>query len=332
MGEEEGGVPVFLDLTKKERKGWRMALFDKLKSGLGKTRKNLVGRLRQTLALRPQIDEELFDEIEEVLISSDIGVETALSVLENVRERVKKERIAATDRVQELLRQELKGLLEKHSPGSSDGRFFSPAVKPFVIMVVGVNGTGKTTTIGKLAAQFTRLGKKVLIAAADTFRAAASEQLQVWAERSGSQLVQQKPGADPGAVAFDAASAALARGADVLIVDTAGRLHTKVNLMEELKKVRRVLEKKIPGAPHETLLVLDATVGQNALRQVEEFRRAVGVTGIVLTKLDGTAKGGVVLAVANSFEIPVRFVGIGEKIDDLEPFDPDVFVDALFAE
>ena len=308
-----------------------MALFGRLKSGLGKTRKSLLGKLQQALALRPKIDEELFEEIEEILISSDMGVETSLEVLDRVRERVKKERVTDSSAVQDLLREELKKLIDGHVPQPGED-FFNPAQKPFTIMIVGVNGTGKTTTIGKLAAQFTRRGKKVLIAAADTFRAAASDQLKIWAERSGSHLIQQQPGSDPAAVAFDAASAALARGADVLIIDTAGRLHTKVNLMEELKKIQRVLQKKIPGAPHETLLVLDATVGQNALRQVEEFSKAVGLTGIVLTKLDGTAKGGVVLSVAHMFGIPVRFVGVGEKIDDLEPFDADAFVDALFQE
>ncbi len=306
-----------------------MALLDKLKSKLGKTRQNILGKLQSTLSRRPKIDEDLLEEIEEILISSDIGVDTTLAVIENLRERIKKERISEPAALQNLIREELKALLngENERPGEE---FFSPAVKPFAIMVVGVNGTGKTTTIGKLAARFTQRGKKVLIAAADTFRAAATEQLQIWADRSGSHLVQQQPGADPAAVAYDAANAALARNMDVLIIDTAGRLHTKVNLMEELKKVRRVLEKKIPGAPHETLLVLDATIGQNARRQVEEFSRAVGLTGIVLTKLDGTAKGGVVIGIANEFNIPVKFVGIGEKVEDLEPFDAESFVDAIF--
>jgi fused signal recognition particle receptor len=306
-----------------------MAWFGKLRAGLAKTRNSLLGQLQSIFSGHAGLDDETLEELEELLISADLGVETTENVIERLRERAREERIEDSHRLQEILQEELIRLLDGQVSWDPDA-FFSPSQRPFVIMVVGVNGSGKTTTIGKLAAQFTARGKKVLIAAADTFRAAAAEQLKIWAERSGSQLVQQQPGADPAAVAFDAARAALARGMDVLIVDTAGRLHTKVNLMEELKKVHRVLGKQIPGAPHETFIVLDATIGQNARRQVEEFSRAVGLTGIILTKLDGTAKGGVVLGIAGEYSVPVRFIGVGESIDDLEPFDAPAFVQALF--
>lgn len=304
-----------------------MALFNKLKTGLSKTRDGVLSRLQQVISLRPRIDDELLEELEEILISSDIGVATTTTVIKNLRERVDREHLQDPSGLRLLIRDELKRLL---NGSGMEADFFTCSARPFVVMVVGVNGTGKTTTIGKLAARFHNRGKKVLIAAADTFRAAASEQLEIWARRSRSQIVQQQPGADPAAVAFDAMNAAFARKMDVLIIDTAGRLHTKINLMEELKKVKRVLSKKIPDAPHEILLVLDATVGQNALRQVEEFTRAVDLTGIVLTKLDGTAKGGMVISIAHEMNVPVKFVGVGEKIDDLEPFNPEAFVDAIF--
>jgi len=308
-----------------------MALFDHLKSGLSRTRQGIQDGLRRIVARRSQIDEELLAEVEELLLSGDVGITTATAILDQVRQRLRQEPAVDASRLQELLREELKALLvgEGGQPTTSSD-FFNPAAKPFVLLVVGVNGTGKTTTIGKMAVQFTRRGKKVLIAAADTFRAAAAEQLAIWAERSNSHFIQQQAGADPAAVAYDAGNSAMARELDVVIIDTAGRLHTKVNLMEELKKVRRVITKQVPNAPHETLLVLDATIGQNAKRQVEEFSRAADITGIVLTKLDGTAKGGVVIGIANEFKIPVKFIGIGERIDDLEPFDAGAFVDALF--
>lgn len=306
-----------------------MALFEKLKTSLSKTRSGVLGKLQQVISHRPQIDDDLMDELEELLISSDIGVDTSLTVIENLRQRVNREHLSDTTKLQGLLHEELKKLLDGEQENAYPD-FFTVNKKPYVIMIAGVNGTGKTTTIGKMAAQFTSQGKKVLIAAADTFRAAASEQLEIWAQRSRSQIVQQQSGADPAAVAFDALNAALSRDMDVLIIDTAGRLHTQVNLMEELKKVKRVLTKRLADTPHEVLLVLDATVGQNAKRQVEEFGRAVDLTGIILTKLDGTAKGGVVISIANEYKIPVKFIGVGEKIEDLEPFKADKFVDAIF--
>lgn len=306
-----------------------MAIFNKLKSSLSKTRTGVLGKLQQVITLRPKIDDELLDELEELLISSDIGVDTSLTVIENLRQRVSREHLSDPAKLQDLLHDELKKLLNGEQE-EKESDFFSVDMKPYIIMVVGVNGTGKTTTIGKLASQFTNRGKKVLVAAADTFRAAASEQLEIWAQRSESQIVQQQSGADPAAVAFDALNAAISRDIDVLIIDTAGRLHTQVNLMEELKKVKRVITKRLADAPHEVLLVLDATVGQNAKRQVEEFGRAVELSGIVLTKLDGTAKGGVVISIANEYKIPVKFIGVGEKIEDLEQFKAKTFIDAIF--
>lgn len=308
-----------------------MVLFEKLKSGLAKTRSGVIGRLQNIVSLRPKINDDLLEEIEELLISSDIGVETVLSVIANLRHRIGREHVSDPAKLQDILCDELKILLDgNHEHELFDLDFFSNPVKPYVILIVGVNGTGKTTTIGKLAAQFTNRGKKVLIAAADTFRAAAVEQIEVWAKRSNSQLVQHQSGSDPAAVAFDAINATLARDIDVLIIDTAGRLHTQVNLMEELKKVKRIIAKKVENAPHETLLVLDATVGQNARRQVAEFSRTVDLSGIVLTKLDGTAKGGVVISIAHEFNVPIRFIGIGENIDDLETFNANSFIDAIF--
>jgi len=308
-----------------------VAFLSKLKFGLSKTRQGVLGRLQQVVTLRPKIDEELLEEIEEILISSDIGVDTSLSVIENLRARIGREHVSDPSKLQSLIQEELKALLDgEQEYHSIESDFFLIPKKPFVIMIVGVNGTGKTTTIGKLAAQFSERGKKVMVAAADTFRAAASEQLEIWAKQSNSQIVQQQSGADPASVAFDALNAAISRDIDVLIIDTAGRLHTKINLMEELKKIKRVLSKQIEDAPHETFLVLDATIGQNAKRQVEEFSRAADLSGIVLTKLDGTAKGGVVIGIANEFKIPVKFIGLGEKIGDLEPFNSSAFVDAIF--
>lgn len=305
-----------------------MALLSKLKAKLSKTRQGILGRLQKTLSVRSGIDEELLEEVEELLISSDVGIDTTLAIIDGVRKRVKVENLDKPDVIQALLCEEMKSLLNGNHERSD---FFSIDRKPFVIMVVGVNGTGKTTTIGKLAAKFTDNGKKVLISASDTFRAAASEQLEIWAKRSGSHIVRHQEGADPAAVAFDTVNAALARNMDVVIIDTAGRLHTKINLMNELVKVNRVLGRQVPDAPHETLLILDATTGQNARRQVEEFGRALNLTGIVLTKLDGTAKGGVVIGIANDYKVPIKFIGVGEQLDDLVLFDADSFVDAIFA-
>jgi fused signal recognition particle receptor len=274
---------------------------------------------------RTTIDTELLEELEEVLITADLGMQTTQQLISALEGRRGRGQLESPQQLRAALMEELEQLL------TLDRRPLSvESSSPYVIMVVGVNGVGKTTTIGKLANQLTQQGKKVLLGAGDTFRAAAAEQLTIWGERAGVEVVRHQEGADPGAVAFDAAKAAVARQADVLILDTAGRLHTKLNLMEELKKLRRILEREIPGAPHETLLVLDATTGQNALNQARLFNEAVAIDGIALTKLDGTAKGGIVVAIAAELQLPVRFVGIGEGVDDLRPFEPAMFVEALF--
>jgi fused signal recognition particle receptor len=293
-----------------------------LRDGLAKTRKSFTDKIG-ALILGEKVDEAFLDELEEALIASDVGVETASHVLKDLKERFKRNELSSPAQVKERLRQILFEILSARSSA------FSLTAAPAIVLVVGVNGTGKTTTIGKLAYRLQTEGKKVMLAAGDTFRAAASEQLSIWGERSGITVIKHKEGADPSAVVFDAVSAAKARAVDVLIVDTAGRLHTKSNLMEELKKVRRILSRELPGAPHETLLVLDGNTGQNALEQAKMFHESVGVTGIVLTKLDGTSKGGIVFAIYKELSIPVKFVGIGEAIEDLRSFDPREFVDAL---
>ncbi|MCK9419811.1 MAG: signal recognition particle-docking protein FtsY [Nitrospirae bacterium] len=293
-----------------------------LRDGLAKTRKNFADKVG-SLILGEKIDEAFLDELEEALIASDVGVATASLALKDLKERFKRNELSSPAQVKDRLRQILFEIISSPSP------VFSLTASPSAVLVVGVNGTGKTTTIGKLASRLQAEGKKVMLAAGDTFRAAASEQLSIWGERAGIPVIKHKEGADPSAVVFDAVSAAKARAVDVLIVDTAGRLHTKSNLMEELKKVRRILSRELPGAPHETLLVLDGNTGQNALVQAKMFHETVGITGIVLTKLDGTAKGGIVFAIYKELSIPVKFVGIGEAIEDLRSFDPREFVDAL---
>jgi fused signal recognition particle receptor len=295
-----------------------------MRVGLAKTQTALVGRIDALLGGRQRVDAELLEELEEILITADFGMKTTQDLVGSLEKRCAGGN-AAPAALRDFLKEEIRQRLRLEAAPLD-----LAAGAPFVIMVVGVNGVGKTTTIGKLARQFAAQGKKVVLGAGDTFRAAAAEQLAIWGERAGVDVVRHAEGADPAAVAFDAAKAAVARGADMLILDTAGRLHTKVNLMEELKKIRRVLSREIPGAPHETLLVLDATTGQNALVQARLFRDAVAVSGIALTKLDGTAKGGVVVAIGAELGLPVRFVGIGEGVDDLRPFDADLFVDALF--
>ncbi len=297
----------------------------RLRRGLEKTQRAFVGRLEKVLRDRETIDEEVLEEIEEVLYTADLGVATAKRLLDDLRAR--SEKGATAESLLEALKEAVEEIL------GSEGAPPVPLAKdgPHVVMFVGVNGVGKTTTIGKVAAQHVLEGRSVILAAADTFRAAAIEQLEIWGERIGSPVIKQKAGSDPSAVAFDAVAAAKARRADLLFVDTAGRLHTKVNLMEELKKMKRVLGREVPGAPHEIILVMDATTGQNALSQARQFHEAVGVTGIALTKLDGTAKGGIVIAVHEELKLPIRYIGVGEKLDDLRPFDPRAFVDAIFA-
>lgn len=302
-----------------------LSLFDRMRRGLAKTQNSLVGRIDSLLRGSKAIDAALLEELEEILITADLGMKTTQDLMRALEERLDRKELADMAALRRALQEELTQRMRlETAPLNLD------AARPFVIMVVGVNGVGKTTTIGKLARQFKDQGKKVVLGAGDTFRAAAAEQLAIWGERSGVEVVRHKEGADPAAVAFDAAKAALARKADILILDTAGRLHTKANLMEELKKVRRVLSREIPDAPHETLLVLDATTGQNALTQARLFHEVVAVSGIALTKLDGTAKGGIVVSIGNELNLPVRYIGIGEGVEDLRPFDPELFAQALF--
>ncbi len=305
--------------------------FDKLKEGLTKTRDSFVDKIQVVLGVGRKIDAELLDEIEEILITADIGVDTTEKIINAVKERVRKEKKDKGEEVFELIREEIKNILITSPSAKNDAEYrIDDATKPHVIMVVGVNGVGKTTTIGKLAYNYKQAGKQVIIGAADTFRAAANEQLEIWADRAGVPIVQQKQGADPAAVAFDTLNSAIAKNADCVIIDTAGRLHNKGNLMQELEKISRVMKKIRDTAPNEVYLVLDATTGQNAIMQAKEFMKVSEITGIVLTKLDGTAKGGVVIPIACELQIPVRYIGVGEKIDDLQVFIPEDFVDALF--
>jgi fused signal recognition particle receptor len=300
--------------------------FKKIKDGLSKTRLNLVGKISKLISGRAKIDDQMLNSLEEILLSSDVGFDATEKIIGDIRQRIKAEGFEDSQVLLNILKEEI----EKYLLDSN--RSASTMQKPHVIMVVGVNGVGKTTTIGKLAYNFKNDGYKVLIAAADTFRAAANEQLKIWADRAGVDIVQQLPGTDPGAVAFDAITAAKSRGIDVVLIDTAGRLHTKTNLMEELKKIKRVVKKIVPEAPHEVYLVLDAVTGQNALVQARQFLDAVGVTGIVLTKLDGTAKGGIIVAINQELRLPVEYVGVGEGVDDLQPFNKKRFVEALFSD
>jgi len=318
---------MFRRFRKKDEDNGKSASADKLRLGLSRTRNGLLSRIGNLLSRKTKIDPELLDEMEEILIQSDIGVDTTIKIVSRVRERVKQEKLEnSPDSVIQLLKDELLTIL-----GTEPEHLDVDLHKPYVIMVLGVNGTGKTTTIAKLAARFRNDDKKVILAAADTFRAAAVEQLEVWSQRVGGlDLIKHQDGSDPAAVAYDAMQAAIAREADVVIIDTAGRLHTKKNLMEELKKIKRVTDRALPGAPHEVLLVLDATTGQNAVSQARYFKDAVEVTAIALAKLDGTAKGGIVIAIKDEFGIPVKLIGVGEKLEDLEDFSPRDFVDALF--
>lgn len=301
-------------------------LFQRMRQGLAKTRSSLVNRMDALLGSHASLGDEFLEELEEILITADFGMQTTQELVQALTARLKEIDKNEPGQLHKVLGEEIRARLK-----TGPQEWTTPESGPLVIMVVGVNGVGKTTTIGKLAKQFADQGKKVVLGAGDTFRAAAAEQLEVWGERSGAEVVRHAEGSDPAAVAFDSAKAAMARNADVLILDTAGRLHTKVNLMEELKKIRRVLDREISGAPHETLLVLDATTGQNALIQARTFQAAVEVSGIALTKLDGTAKGGIVVAISSQLDLPVRLIGVGEGVADLRPFDADEFVSALFA-
>lgn len=310
-----------------------MSVFGSLKNKLSKTREGIVGKIQRLVVNKRKIDDELLEEIEEILISSDISVDVTMNIIDQLQEDIRKQGYADVDELMAVLKQTMLEILSEsdESNGSWHQTFFNPGKKPYVVLVAGVNGTGKTTTIGKLANLYSKKGKTVLLAAADTFRAAACEQLEVWAKRADVDIIRNQAGADPASIAYDSLSAAIAREVDVLIVDTAGRLHTKVNLMNEITKIRRVLTKQVADAPHEVLLVLDASTGQNGLTQARQFTDAVGVTGLVLTKLDGTAKGGVIFSIRDELNLPVRFIGLGEGIDDLDEFKPTEFVEALFA-
>jgi fused signal recognition particle receptor len=304
---------------------------DKIKTGLSKTRSNIFDRLKSAIGIGKKLDQNLLDEIEEILISADIGFEATEKILDTLKKNASKLSNANIDEIIEIIKLEIINILENSSQELNANPFRIDAnKKPHTILIVGVNGVGKTTTIGKLAYNYKKLNHSVLIGAADTFRAAANEQLEIWAERAGVPVIQQKQGADPAAVAFDTLHSAISKNIDVVIIDTAGRLHNKAHLMSELEKITRVMKKLKPEAPDEVLLVIDATTGQNAIQQAREFTKVTPITGIVLTKLDGTAKGGVVIPIAMEFKIPVKFIGVGEKIDDLQPFNPVIFVDALF--
>lgn len=304
----------------------RKGLLQRLRQGLSKTRSGLAGNLDSLVFGKKEINDDLLEELEEILFTSDLGVATTQELIELVQDRVNRKELDDPDKLKDLLKDQICAFLENHEVEHSAPK---PG-EPLVIMVIGVNGVGKTTTIGKAGNHFKEQGKNVMLVAADTFRAAAVEQLEIWGERIGADVVKQKEGSDPSAVVFDAVSAALSRKVDVVLIDTAGRLHTKSNLMDELEKIHRVTGKKLPGAPHEVWLVLDATTGQNAIAQAEIFHKALGVTGIILTKLDGTAKGGIVVGISHQLKLPIHFIGIGEKIDDLRPFDASDFVDAIF--
>ena len=300
-----------------------MGLFDKLKSGLFKTKKSLIDDT-EALARGRKVDDNLIDEFEEVLIMADVGPQASMAITTALREKIKQDRIKDETDLKLAFKEEVRNILKEGHKVMCAGE------DPYVILVVGVNGVGKTTTIGKLARRFTDLGFSVTLAAADTFRAAAIEQLEIWADRAGAHIVKHRSGADPAAVAFDAVASARSKNVDIVIIDTAGRLHTKSNLMEELKKIRRVVSREKSSAPHEVLLVVDATSGQNAINQAKIFNNAVGVTGIALTKIDGTAKGGIILAINKELEIPVKLIGVGESVEDLQDFEPSDFVEALF--
>ena len=300
-----------------------MAFLDKLKVGLSKTKNAIFGQVDNVLRAFVRVDEDLLDELEELLICSDVGVNATEEIIDELRERIKDGRLKEKEQVTDTLREILSDMI-------GEGEELNLTTTPSVILVIGVNGAGKTTSIGKISNRLIADGKKVVVAAADTFRAAAIDQLAVWCERSGADIVKQNEGSDPAAVVFDAISYAKKRGADVLIVDTAGRLHNKVNLMNELAKINRVIERELPGAARENLLVLDATTGQNAILQAKEFKNAANITGLVLNKLDGTAKGGIVISIKRELGIPVKFIGVGEKIDDMQEFNSEEFIGALF--
>ncbi len=304
---------------------------ENLDKGLEKTKTSFFSKLNKAVAGKSKVDEEVLDNLEEVLVSSDVGVDTTLKIIGRIEARVAKDKYLGTDELNQILREEIAGLLSETNVGEATDVSIPAGLKPYVIMVVGVNGVGKTTTIGKLAHQYKNQGYTVVLGAADTFRAAAIDQLQVWADRVGVPIIKQKMGSDPASVAFDTLNSALTQGADVVIIDTAGRLHNKVNLMNELSKVKRVMQKVVPNTPHDVMLVLDGSTGQNAFEQAKQFTKATEVTSLAVTKLDGTAKGGVVIGISDQFQIPVKYIGVGEGLEDLQVFNKYEFVDSFFS-
>jgi len=304
---------------------------ENLDKGLEKTKESVFKKLSRVAVGKSRVDDTVLDNLEEVLISSDVGVDTTIKIIERIEKRVAKDKYLNTRELNIILKEEIEALLEENRPDNSDDFSITSNKKPYVVMVVGVNGVGKTTTIAKLAYQFRKSGKKVLLGAADTFRAAAVDQLEIWAERAGVDIVKQKMGSDPASVAYDTLSSALSKEVDIVLIDTAGRLHNRSALMDELAKIRRVMKKIIPDAPHEILLVLDGSTGQNAFEQTRQFIKVTEVNALALTKLDGTAKGGVVIGISDQFNIPVRYIGIGESLDDIQVFNKKEFVDSLFA-
>lgn len=316
-------MSLFKNIFSKEKK-------ETLDKGLEKTKTSFFGKISKIVAGKSTVDDDVLDELEGVLIASDVGVNTTLKIIERIQARVQKDKYLGTNELNQLLREEIAALLSESNTKDENDFSVPSNVKPYVIMVVGVNGVGKTTTIGKLASQFKKSGKKVILGAADTFRAAAIDQLQVWAQRVDIPIIKQQMGSDPASVAFDTLNSAMAQNADVVIIDTAGRLHNKVNLMNELTKIKKVMQKVVPDAPHEVLLVLDGSTGQNAFEQAKQFTLATEVTALAVTKLDGTAKGGVVIGISDQFQIPVKYIGVGEGIDDLQIFNKIEFVDSFF--
>lgn len=316
-------MSIFSNLFSKENK-------ESLDKGLSRTKESFFGKLTRAIVGKSEVDEEVLDELEEILVGADVGIETTLKIIDRIKARVAKDKYTGTSELDRILREEVGGLLSE-SPAATLADFETPPhIKPYVIMVVGVNGVGKTTTIGKMASQFSKRGRKVILGAADTFRAAAVDQLKTWGSRVGVPVVARGMNTDPSSVAFDTVQEGVKENADIIIIDTAGRLHTKVNLMAELSKIRRVIQKVIPDAPHEVLLVLDGSTGQNAIIQAREFTKATDVTALAITKLDGTAKGGVVIGISDEFRIPVKYIGVGEKVEDLQIFNREAFVDSLF--
>ncbi len=316
-------MSFFKKIFNKEKK-------ESLDKGLEKSKSSFMDKLGKAVAGKSKVDDELLDDLEDVLVSSDIGVATTIKIINRIEERVARDKYLGTEELNKIMREEIAGLMSEVNSGDATDFVIPKQEMPYVVMIVGVNGVGKTTTIGKLAHQFKKAGKKVVLGAGDTFRAAAVDQLQIWADRVGVDIVKQKMGSDPASVAFDTLQSAVASKADVVLLDTAGRLHNKVNLMNELTKIKRVMEKVIPGAPHDVMLVLDGSTGQNAFEQAKQFTAATEVTSLAITKLDGTAKGGVVIGISDQFQIPVRYIGVGEKMEDLQVFNKVEFVDSFF--